>query len=185
MPNTEANDWKTLTDKQVYDNPWITVHHREVINPSGGNGIYGLVKFKNKAVGILPIDEHGMTYLVGQYRYPTQSYSWEIPEGGCPQGEDPLGAAQRELLEETGLIADDWSVLSETLHTSNSVTDEVATLYLAKGLTQGKCDPEETENLQVKKVKIEEAIAMASDGRITDLMSVTALLMYALHHSGN
>lgn len=176
------NDWKTQNDKVMYDNPWITVHHRDVINPSGGKGIYGLVKFKNRAVGILPIDEAGMTYLVGQYRYPTDSYSWEIPEGGCPQGENPLAAAQRELLEETGLEAEDWSMLSETLHTSNSVTDEVATLYLAKGLTQGKCNPEATENLKIKKVTIEEAIEMAKDGRITDLMSVAALLKYALVH---
>ncbi len=176
----QKNDWKTLSDQVVYDNPWITVHHRDVINPSGGNGIYGLVKFKNRAVGILPIDDQGMTYLVGQYRYPTQSYSWEIAEGGCPIHEDPLVAAKRELLEETGLRATDWSVLSETLHTSNSVTDEVATLYLAQGLTQGKCDPEETENLQVKKVSITDAIEMAKDGRITDLISVAALLKYAL-----
>ena len=175
----EKNDWITLTERMIYDNDWITVHHREVINPSGGNGIYGLVKFKNVAVGIVTIDDEGYTYLVGQYRYPTENYSWEIPEGGCPQGEDPLTAAKRELLEETGLVAEDWSVLLPTIHTSNSVTNEVGILYLATRLTLGKSQPEATENLKVKKVKIEEAIQMASDGRITDLMSIAGLLKYA------
>ena len=169
-------DWKTLKKDEIYENPWIKVEHHDVINPSGGNGIYGVVRFKNIAVGIIPVDENGMTYLVGQYRYALDEYSWEIPEGGCPKGEDPLDAAKRELLEETGLVAAKYQVILPKFYTSNSVTDEYGIIYLATGLTQGKSNPEATENLEVKKVPLTEAIGMAKDGRINDLMSVAGLL---------
>src|ERR671916_1075777 len=91
--------WKTVTSRQVYDNPWLAVREDRVIRPDGETGIYGVVHFKNIAVGVLPIEEEHI-YLVGQYRYPLEQCSWEIPEGGCPIGEEPLRAAQRELGEE-------------------------------------------------------------------------------------
>lgn len=177
----DAIDWKTLKRLTVYQNPWIDVEHHDVINPSGGNGIYGVVRFKNIAVGVIPVDSEGMTYLVGQYRYTIGEYSWEIPEGGCPMGEEPLTAAKRELLEETGLTAKHYEVLISRFYTSNSVTDECGIIYLAKGITVGVSEPEETENLVVKKLPLTEAISMAKDGKITDLMSITGLLACLNH----
>ncbi|MCU0430791.1 MAG: NUDIX hydrolase [Cytophagaceae bacterium] len=174
----EENPWQTQSSKEVYSNPWISLTHREVINPSGGNGIYGVVHFKNKAIGIVPVDEEGYTYLVGQYRYTLNEYSWEIPEGGGPHGEDPLEAAKRELKEETGFEAQQWKLISR-IHTSNSVTDEEGFLYLATGLIAGESEPEETEQLRVKKILLKEAVEMVMRDEITDSLSIAALLKAA------
>ncbi len=84
------NPWKILTDKDIYNNPWIHVTEYNVINPSGGKGIYGKVHFKNLAIGIIPLDEELNTWIVGQYRFPINKYSWEIPEGGGLIGSDPV-----------------------------------------------------------------------------------------------
>jgi 8-oxo-dGTP pyrophosphatase MutT (NUDIX family) len=176
MPEAdESNPWQTLSSEVSYDNAWITVTHRDVINPSGGPGIYGLVHYKNLAIGILPIDTEGNTWLVGQYRYPTGHYTWEIPEGGGDPAIDPIVSAQRELREETGIEAASWRLLLQ-MELSNSVSDEVAYIYVATDLTYGESSPEETEQLTVKKVPLTEAIAMALDGRITDAMSLAALM---------
>lgn len=174
-----ANPWQTRQTRTAYDNPWICVRESDVLRPDGQPGIYGVVHFKNTAVAVLPIDDEGYTYLVGQYRYTLNQYSWEIPEGGCPEGEDPLVAAQRELREETGLTARDWSPLG-TAHLSNSVTDEVAFFYLATGLSSGTAEPEGTEQLEVWRVPFAEALRMALGGELTDAMSVLAIQRYAL-----
>jgi ADP-ribose pyrophosphatase len=146
-----------------------------VINPAGGAGIYGEVHFKNLAIGILPLDEHHNTWLVGQYRYPLQAYSWEIPEGGGPLGTDPLDSAKRELLEETGLTAGSWQEI-QRMHLSNSVSNELAIIYIASNLTQGEAEPEETEQLAIRKLPFAQAFDMVIRGEITDSMSVAAIL---------
>jgi 8-oxo-dGTP pyrophosphatase MutT (NUDIX family) len=171
-----TNPWKTLSVNEVYSNPWISISHREVINPGGGNGIYGVVSFKNLAIGIVPVDENFNTYLVGQYRYTLNQYSWEIPEGGGPMGEEPLETAKRELLEETGLEAKEW-VLLNSIHTSNSVTDEYGFVFMARNLVQGIAEPEETEDLKIWKLPLVDAIAMVENGQITDSLSIAGLLM--------
>lgn len=171
----ENNPWTTLERKEVYDNNWINVNEHQVLNPSGGPGIYGIVHFKNTAIGVLPLDEDNNTWLVGQYRYPMQAYSWEIPEGGGALGIDPLIGAKRELLEETGLVATDWTEI-QRMYLSNSVSDEMAVIYVARGLTMTEAEPEETEQLIVKKLPFEEAFEMVMDGRITDSMSIAAIL---------
>ena len=169
------NPWTTLDEEVHYDNPWITVTHHNVINPAGNAGIYGKVHYKNIAVGIVPVDEDGYTWLVGQYRYPLDIYSWEIPEGGGLVSDDPLLAAKRELLEETGLSADNWQQVLE-LHLSNSVTDERAVTFLATGLRAGTAQPEETEQLLLKRVSLTEAVQMVHRGEITDALAVASLL---------
>lgn len=169
------NPWTTLSNKKVYDNPWISVNHRDVLNPSGKPGIYGVVEFKNVAVGVVPLDEEFYTYLVGQYRYTLNEYSWEIPEGGCPIGSSPMDTAKRELLEETGLTAKIWTPLLE-INTSNSVTNEYGICFIAQELTEGIAAPEETELLEVIKLPFEKALAMVMEGKIKDSLSIAALL---------
>ncbi len=179
MPEPTANPWQTLSSTPVYDNPWIAVTEHRVIKPSGGEGIYGVVHFKNRAIGILPLDDEGHTWLVGQYRYTLKLYSWEIPEGGGRLDEEPLEAAQRELREETGMEAEHWQEILR-MHLSNSVTDELAIVYLARGLRQGIAEPEDTEQLHVRRVPLEEAYQMVCRGEITDAISVAAILRVKL-----
>jgi 8-oxo-dGTP pyrophosphatase MutT (NUDIX family) len=170
----ENNPWQIVDGKEVYDNPWIKLTHYDVINPAGKKGIYGKLHFKNKAIGILVLDEEMNTWLVGQHRFVLDQYSWEIPEGGCSEGEEELEAAKRELLEETGLKASNWRLLMR-MHLSNSVSDEVAFVYLARGLTQHEAQPEETEQLSVKKIPFRDACEMVKKGEITDAISIAAI----------
>jgi 8-oxo-dGTP pyrophosphatase MutT (NUDIX family) len=173
------NPWKTLHIREIYSNKWITVEEHRVINPSGGQGIYGKVQFKNKAIGIVPLDEQGNTWLVGQHRYTLQAFSWEIPEGGGPPDIPLLVSAQRELKEETGLTAGRWQLLLR-IHTSNSVTDEEGFIFLAEDICEGEPHPEETEaDLVVKKLPLIEAVNMVWQGEITDSLSVAGLLAVA------
>ncbi len=168
------NPWTILQRETRYENPWIKLDHFDVLNPSGGKGIYGKVHFKNVAVGVFPLDEDLNTWLVGQYRFTLDQYSWEMPEGGGPHAEDPLMAAQRELEEETGMKAAHWEPLLK-LHLSNSVSDEVALIFLARDLTMGVARPEETEALQVQKIAFDDVYKMVEEGKITDAMTVAAV----------
>jgi 8-oxo-dGTP pyrophosphatase MutT (NUDIX family) len=174
--NPEHNPWTTLSTRMVYENPWIQLREDQVINPKGGRGIYGVVMFRSKAVGVIPIDDEDHTWLVGQYRYTQNRYEWEIPEGGCPAHESLEACAARELKEETGLIAERYELIASDIQLSNSTTDENAYLFLAHGIHQAEADPEDTEQLQIKRVPVVEAIRMAMQGEIRDAMSVIALL---------
>ena len=171
----EENPWKTLSPKEIYDNPWITVKHNDVINPNGGKGIYGIVSFKNLAIGIIPLDENLNTWLVGQYRYALNEYSWEIPMGGGKIGVSPLLSAQRELKEETGIIAKEWSLISR-IHTSNSVTDEEGFTYIAMDLSYEEPEFEETETLEIRKLPLGDAYEMVMKNEITDSLSQAGIL---------
>ncbi len=173
-PEDPSNPWKTVSTRPIYDNPWISVREDDVIRPDGRPGIYGVVSYKNRAIGVLPVDEAGDVWLVGQYRYTIDEYSWEIPEGGGPLDESPEIAAARELREETGLVAGklEW-IASARL--SNSVTDEIALIYRALELTRGPSDPEGTERLEIRKVPLEKAIEMVESGSITDSITIIAL----------
>ena len=169
------NPWHTHGTREVYENPWIKVRQDEVINPKGGAGIYGVVSMQNKAIGIVPVDAAGNTWLVGQYRYTLHEYSWEIPMGGGLLDVPAVESAQRELREETGLLAARWTRISR-LHTSNSVTDEEGFVFLAEDLTQADWEPEETEDLRLWKLPLYQAIELVMNDTITDAISVAGLL---------
>ncbi len=177
------NPWTTLSSEKIYQNPWISLTEHQVLNPSGGKGIYGEVHFENIAIGIIAIDVDDKIWLVGQYRFPLKQYSWELPEGGGPLNGNPLNSAKRELLEETGLVAKEWTELLR-MHLSNSVSDELGILYLAKDFTQFEAEPEETEQLKVKKIPFEEAYQMVMNGEITDSLSIAGILKVKLIREG-
>lgn len=172
------NPWITQHTQTIYENAWIKLEHHDVVIPSGKVGVYGKVCFKNKALGIIPIDSDLNTWLVGQFRYTLNAYSWEIPMGGGPIHEDYLLSAKRELKEETGLTANKWTQVM-TIHTSNSVTDEEGFVYLAQELTVGETAFEETEQIEILKLPLVEAVQKVMDGEITDAISIAGLLKVA------
>lgn len=171
---TRRGDWTVLDQREIYDNPWITVTEHRVLNPAGGAGIYGVVHFRNLAIGIIPVEDNGDIWLVGQHRFPLDAYSWEIPEGGAPLNEDPLVGARRELKEETGMEALTWREITR-VHLSNSVSDEAGIIYLATDLQHGTAEPEETEALNLRRLPAAEAYRMATRGELTDSMTVAGL----------
>ena len=173
------NPWKTLASKQIYKNDWIRLREDKVITPTGSPGIYGVVE-AYPAIGIVPVTTNLETYLVGQYRYPLKTYSWEIPEGGGNHGETYINTAKRELEEETGLIAFKWTYLG-SLYTSNSFTDEIGHLYLAEELTVTTSKPDITEDLKVKKVPFAEAYQMVLDQQIKDSLAVIGIMRAYLY----
>jgi len=177
LPGLEpVGPWMRLKSRSIYRNPWIHVREDRVTRPDGNPGIYGVLEFANLAIGVVALNEGGEVVLVGQHRYPLDYYSWEIPEGGCPKELDkPETAAARELREETGLEASHWHYLG-CLALSNSVTDEVAHLFLARNLFQGQPSPDPTEVLQIKWLPLEEACRQVLEGEITESISIAGLL---------
>lgn len=172
--NESLNTWKTLSSELVYESAWIAVHKHQTINPVGNPAVYSVVNFKNLAIGIFPLSEEGYTWLVGQWRYPLNAYSWEIPEGGGPLGEAPLQTAIRELKEETGIVASHFEEILQ-LDLSNSATDEHAHVFLATDLKFEEAEPEESEDLKVRKIHFNEVFNMVLNGEITDAISVAAI----------
>lgn len=173
------NPWKTHQSEKVYESPWISVTKHDVTNPGGLTGTYSVVHFKNLAIGVIVLDEENNTWLVGQYRYPIDQYTWEIPEGGGKLDVDPLDSAKRELLEETGITAKKWTKIQE-MHLSNSASDEFCILYLAQDISIGKSQPEPDEELQLVKIPFEDVYQLLLEGKITDSLTVTAVLKVKL-----
>lgn len=171
--------WRRRTRRTAYANPWLEVVHDEVDRPDGSPGIYGVVRFRNTAVGVVAVDEAGRILLVGQHRYTLDRYSWEIPEGGAPLDEDPAQGARRELAEETGFEADEWRILCR-FSLSNSVTDETGVIYLATGLREGTASPEPTEDLAVRWAALDAVLAEIDAGAIHDIMTIAGVTRYAL-----
>jgi ADP-ribose diphosphatase len=177
--NEARNPWTVVSRATAYENPWIRVDHHEVLNPAGKPGIYGVVHFKNHAIGAVPIDADGNVILVGQYRFPLSAYSWEIPEGGGPADATILESAQRELREECGVTARNWLEIAG-MDLSNSVTNEKGTVFLAWDLSHGTAEPEDDEQLRVVRVPFREALGRVKRGEIRDSLSVAAILRVAL-----
>lgn len=169
------NPWITKSTETVYESAWIRIDRSDVLNPAGNPAVYSVVHFKNLAIGILPVDRDFSIWLVGQYRYPLKQYSWEIPEGGGKPDVDPVESARRELKEETGIVAARYTEF-QRLHLSNSATDEYAVTFLATGLSFEDSEPEESEVLQTKKLHLSEAFNWCMQGKITDAISVAAIL---------
>ena len=177
--NEAKNPWTVVSRATAYENPWIRVEHNDVLDPAGKPGIYGVVHFKNHAIGVIPIDEDGNVILVGQYRFPHSAYSWEIPEGGGPADATILESAQRELREECGVSARNWLEIVG-MDMSNSVTNEKGTAFLAWELSHGTAQPEDSEQLRIIRVPFREALARVKRGEIRDSLSVAAILRVAL-----
>ncbi len=167
--------WRTLSIEERYATPWIGVSHHEVIDPSGGRGIYGVIHFKNVAVGIIPLDDELNTWIVGQYRYPIKAYSWEIPEGGGARDVPPIDSARRELREEVGIEAAHWTEVLR-MDLSNSASDEEAIIFVAQGLTFHHPEPEATEDLSVRKLPFRELFEAVMRGDMRDSLTVAAVL---------
>jgi 8-oxo-dGTP pyrophosphatase MutT (NUDIX family) len=165
-----------MESRFIYHNPWIHVREDKVLRPQGDGGVYGVVEFTNLAIGVVAVNPAGEVVLVGQHRYPLDYYSWEIPEGGCPKKSDtPEKAAARELREETGLEATRWNYLG-CLALSNSVTDEITHLFLARDLIPGPPSPDPTEILEIKWLSLDEACRQVLEGEITESISIAGLL---------
>jgi 8-oxo-dGTP pyrophosphatase MutT (NUDIX family) len=173
---SERNPWKRLDSRTVYTNPWMTVREDRVIRPDGKEGIYGVVQTRI-ATGVVAITPQLEVVLVGQYRYPTDVYSWEIVQGGTDEGEEPLTACKRELQEEAGLIAVSWSPLGGEVHLSNCISSEIGFIYLAEGLTHTEAAPDGTEVLRLMSVPLREAVRMATNGEIVDAVSIIGILL--------
>lgn len=185
MEKSEAeNPWQKLSSEVKYENPWVKIIEDKVKNPAGNDGIYGVVHFKTNAVAILPLDENNHTWIVGQYRYPLDSFEWEVVEGGCPEGTLPADTARRELIEEVGLKAERLELILE-MQLSNSTTDEISYSYIARGLTFVGAEPEEDEKLTVRKLPFDELYQMVLNGEIRDALSVATILRAKIHLSGN
>jgi ADP-ribose pyrophosphatase len=173
--NVAKNPWTKLSTEVKYDNPWIRIVEDKVKNPAGNDGIYGVVDFKTHAIAIIPLDDENNTWIVGQYRYPLDSYEWEIVEGGCPKGTSPLETAHRELHEEVGIKAERMDMILE-MQLSNSTTNEISYTYIARGLSFVVAQPEEDEQLAVRKLPFDELYNMVLRGEIRDALAVASVL---------
>lgn len=175
----KKNPWKTISSATKYENDWIKVTHNDVITPGNEKGVYGTVHYKNWAIGMIPLDNELNTWIVGQYRYPLNQFTWEIPEGGGELGISALETAKRELSEEVGLRAKKWNLI-QRFHLSNSVSDEYGELFIAQELEEFENHPDSDEDLIVKKIAFEEVYKMVLNGEITDSMSIMGILKVKL-----
>lgn len=176
--------WQCLSTETVFENPWLRLEASQCIAPTGHECHYGVVRFKNLAVGVVPLFDDGTVALVGQSRFALSAYSWEIPEGGVPFSEDPLEGAKRELREETGFVARHWQEILQ-LDLSNSVTDEAAICYLAWGLEAHEAKPDETESFEYVRIPFKDLLEAVIKGQVRDALTVaSSLRLYHMLRSG-
>jgi ADP-ribose pyrophosphatase len=167
--------WKTLSSREVYENPWTTVREDVAQLPDGKTTIYGVVECPG-AVGVLPFVDDNQVVMVRQYRYVFgENHRWEMPTGGVKAGESLEVAARRELQEEIGYDAAELEFVS-TFYSSKSIMHEVAHLFIGRGLTQAQARPDDTEFLEVATFPFERVLQMVLDSKIRDSMTVIAIL---------
>jgi ADP-ribose pyrophosphatase len=167
--------WKTLSNRQVYENPWTRVREDIAEMPNGRTTVYGVVEC-GQCVGILPFLDEEHVLMIRQYRYVFgENDRWEMPTGGVKPGESLLEAAHRELREEVGYDASELSHIS-TYYTSKSVMHEIAHLYIGSGLAQVQAMPDETEFLEIETFDFERVLQMTLAGEIRDSMTILAVL---------
>jgi 8-oxo-dGTP pyrophosphatase MutT (NUDIX family) len=185
LPQPEHPDPYTILDRRfIYDSPWIRVREDRFKHRSGAQGRYAVCGFLRTACGVLALDDEDRVVLVGQWRYPLETYSWELPEGGGDISESPFEAMQRELAEEAGLRARTWDPLC-FFHPSNSSTEEEAFLFLATDLTPTEAHhPEDDEELLVHREPFQDCLRRVLSGEITDSLTVMALLALQARRSG-
>jgi len=174
MQNLSETPWKTLSTKAVYRNKWIAVREDLVEIPDGRTTIYGVVTC-GQCVGVLPFVDPHTVLLIKQYRYVARRVTWEMPTGGMHAGEAVEAAAQRELAEETGYRAGRLTHVC-TYHTSKSVMDETAHLFLGENLVQAELPPDDTEFIEVRPFPFADALRMVLSGEIVDSMTIIAVL---------
>ncbi|ESQ79836.1 NUDIX hydrolase [Asticcacaulis sp. YBE204] len=167
--------WRADDIRVDHDSPWMRLEVSPAIAPTGRRTEYGVVRFGNRAVGVLPLHDDGTVTLVGQMRFAFDAWSWEMPEGGVPFNEHMPDGARRELREETGLIAANLREILQ-MDMSNSITDEVAVCYLATGLTATETEPDDTENLEIARVPFKDVLEAVIKGQIRDALTVATVL---------
>ncbi|MBX6389926.1 MAG: NUDIX hydrolase [Frankia sp.] len=169
------NPWTTIGTRLIYQNPWLSLREDQVIRPDGKQGVYSVVEML-PSVGVVAIDANGDVALVEQWRYAHGKNSIEIPTGGSEK-EDPdiQSAARRELAEETGISARQWRSLG-SIDNSNGATTDVANMFLATDLTVGPPRQGGDESLRFFWLPFPQVVEMALDGRITESVTIAAVL---------
>jgi len=182
LPDTPP--WRSLGDSVLVDTPWMRVTRHPAVAPTGADADYVVVRPKNVGTGVLPLHDDGTVSLVGQHRFALMRYSWEMPEGGAPEGEDPCEAVKRELAEEAGLTAQHWRAALD-VDLSNSITDERAMTWVAWGLEVTGTAPDETEVFLSARVPFGELMAEIARGAVRDGLTVaTAYRAYHMAREG-
>ena len=174
-PDLSLEPWKRLSSKPIYENKWLSLREDRVELPDGRTTIYGVVTCGD-CVGVLPFVDRDHVILIQQYRYVAGRTTWEMPTGGVRPGESLGAAAQRELQEEAGFLAGRLEKLV-AYHTSKSVLDETAHLYLAEDLQAVESQPgDDTEFIKAQIFSFPKLLRMVMDGEILDGMTIIAAL---------
>lgn len=169
--------WKILRSQETYKDAWLEIRRDDVIRPDGAPGTHGVVLLR-PGVSVLALDDEENVYLTDEFHYAVGRNTIEVVSGGRDDRETPLDAARRELEEELGIVADEWTDLG-SFDPFTTMLNAPARLFLARKLNFGDSRPEGTETIRCVKVPFREAIAMVMDGRITHGPSCVVILKAA------